>query len=57
MYLKAADLAHKNPQKKKRRKLVRYEREHSLSAGHIDWGMNQVGLISRFALSSMMHPE
>jgi putative transposase len=37
MYLKAADLAHEDPQKKKRRKWVRYEREHSLSAGHIDW--------------------
>ena len=37
MYLKAADLAHEDPQKKKRRKWVRYERKHSLSAGHIDW--------------------
>jgi len=37
MYLKAADLAHENPKKQKRRKWVRYERKHSLSAGHIDW--------------------
>jgi putative transposase len=37
MYLKAAGLAHEDPKKKKRRKWVRYEREHSLSAGHIDW--------------------
>jgi putative transposase len=37
MYLKAADLAHEDPKKKGRRKWVRYEREHSLSAGHIDW--------------------
>ena len=25
------------PRKKERRKWVRYERKHSLSAGHIDW--------------------
>jgi putative transposase len=37
MYLKAADLAHEDPRKRGRRKWVRYEREHSLSAGHIDW--------------------
>lgn len=37
MYLKAAGLAHEDASKKKRRKWVRYEREHSLSAGHIDW--------------------
>jgi len=37
MYLKAADLAHEDPNKKERRKWVRYERTHSLSAGHIDW--------------------
>jgi hypothetical protein len=37
MYLKAAGLAHEDPQKKKRGKWVRYEWEHSLSAGHIDW--------------------
>ena len=37
MYLKAADLAHEDAKKKKRRKWVRYERKHSLSAGHIDW--------------------
>ena len=37
MYLKARGLAHEDPKKKGRRKWVRYEREHSLSAGHIDW--------------------
>ena len=37
MYLKAADLAHEDAKKKKRRKWVRYERKHSLSTGHIDW--------------------
>jgi putative transposase len=37
MYLKAAGLAHEDPKKQKRRKWVRYERKHSLSAGHIDW--------------------
>ena len=37
MYLKAAGRAHEDPKKKGRRKWVRYEREHSLSAGHIDW--------------------
>jgi transposase len=36
-YLKAAGLAHEEPRKKKRRKWNRYERKHSLSAGHIDW--------------------
>ena len=37
MYLKAAGLAHEDPKKKNQRKWVRYERDHSLSAGHIDW--------------------
>jgi putative transposase len=37
MYLKAEGLAHEEPGKKKRRKWGRYERKHSLSAGHIDW--------------------
>jgi putative transposase len=37
MYLKAAGLAHEDAKKKKRRKWVRYERKHSLSAEHIDW--------------------
>jgi len=37
MYLKAAGLAHEDPKKQKQRKWVRYERKHSLSAGHIDW--------------------
>lgn len=30
-------LAVENEKKKKRRKWVRYERQHSMSAGHIDW--------------------
>jgi len=37
MYLLVADLAGKEPNKQKRRKWVRYERKHSMSAGHIDW--------------------
>lgn len=37
MYLKTAGLAYEDPEKKKQRKWTRYEREHSLSAGHIDW--------------------
>jgi len=37
MYLKAQGLAQENQKKQKRRKWVRYERKHSLSAGHIDW--------------------
>jgi putative transposase len=37
MYLKAQGLAREDPEKKKRRKWNRYERKHSLSAGHIDW--------------------
>jgi putative transposase len=37
MYLKASGMAQDDPNKKKRRKRVRYERKHSLSAGHIDW--------------------
>ncbi|HOO54769.1 MAG TPA: hypothetical protein PLX30_11110 [Methanothrix sp.] len=37
MNLKARRLAKENQTKHKRRKLVRYEREHSLSAGNIDW--------------------
>jgi transposase InsO family protein len=37
IYLKASGLAQDDPNKKKRRKWVRYERKHSLSAGHIDW--------------------
>jgi hypothetical protein len=36
--------------------VVRYERGHGLSAGHIV-GMNQFGQITRFALSLMTHPE
>jgi putative transposase len=37
MYLKADGLAQEDLKKQKRRKWVRYERKHSLSAGHIDW--------------------
>ncbi len=37
MYLLAADLANKELNKQKRHKWVRYERKHSMSAGHIDW--------------------
>ncbi len=36
MYLKAEGLAQENLKKQKRRKWVRYERKHSLSAGH-EW--------------------
>jgi putative transposase len=37
MYLKDQGLAQEDEKKQKRRKWVRYERKHSLSAGHIDW--------------------
>jgi putative transposase len=37
MYLKATGLANEDPKKKNRHQWVRYEREHRLSAGHIDW--------------------
>ena len=37
MYLKSQGLAHENKKKQRRRKWVRYERKHSMSAGHIDW--------------------
>lgn len=37
MYLKAQKLAQEDLKKQKRRKWVRYERDHSMSAGHIDW--------------------
>jgi len=37
MYLKYQGLAQDDEKKQKRRKWVRYERKHSLSAGHIDW--------------------
>jgi hypothetical protein len=37
MYLLSEGLAEENVKKKKRRKWVRYERKHSMSAGHIDW--------------------
>jgi len=37
MCLKAKGLAQEDLMKQERRKWFRYEREHSLSAGHIDW--------------------
>ncbi len=37
MYFLSEGLAKKEEKKKKRRKWVRYERKHSMSAGHIDW--------------------
>ena len=37
MYLKEQGLAQEDEKKQKRRKWVRYERKHSISAGHIDW--------------------
>jgi putative transposase len=37
MYLKAQGAAQDDEKKQKRRKWVRYERKHSLSAGHITW--------------------
>lgn len=37
MYLLSQGLSFQDPNKQKRRKWVRYEREHSMSAGHIDW--------------------
>jgi len=36
-FLLEKGLAQPNTQKQKRRRWVRYEREHSMSAGHIDW--------------------
>jgi putative transposase len=37
MYLLAQGFSFQDPKKQKRRKWVRYEREHSMSPGHIDW--------------------
>lgn len=37
MYLKIEGLAHENPDKKNQRNSDRYESEHSLSVGYIDW--------------------
>jgi putative transposase len=37
MYLRTQGLAQEDLKKQRRRKWVRYEREHSMSAGHIDW--------------------
>ena len=45
MYLKAADLAHKDAKKKKRSKWVRYERELTYPQ-EISIGMNRVGQTS-----------
>ena len=42
-YLLKLGYAGENERKKKRRRWVRYEREHSLSAGHIDWHEKGVG--------------
>ncbi len=42
-YLLEKGLAKENPNKKKRRKWVRYERQHSLSAAHMDWHDNDYG--------------
>jgi len=39
-YLLSMKLAHQESKKKKRRKWCRYEREHSMSAAHIDWHEN-----------------
>ena len=36
-FLLEEGLAKENPNKKKRRKWIRYERDHSLSAAHMDW--------------------
>lgn len=36
-YLLSEGLAKENAKKKKRRKWIRYERKHSMSAGHTDW--------------------
>jgi putative transposase len=43
MVLKHAGYAKNEPKKQKRRKWVRYEREHSLSLGHTDWYLNKEG--------------
>jgi len=40
MYLLSQGLSVQDPKKQKRRKWVRYERKHSMSAGHIDWHEN-----------------
>ena len=42
MYLLSRGLSAQDPKKQKRRKWVRYEREHSMSAGHIDWHENNL---------------
>jgi putative transposase len=41
MYLLSQGLSVQDPKKQKRRKWVRYERKHSMSAGHIDWHENE----------------
>jgi hypothetical protein len=37
MYMLSEGISRDEERKKKRRKWVRYERKHSMSAGHIDW--------------------
>jgi putative transposase len=41
MYLLSQGLSVRDPKKQKRRKWIRYERKHSMSAGHIDWHENE----------------
>ena len=41
MYLLTQGLSVQDPKKQKRRKWIRYERKHSMSAGHIDWHENE----------------
>jgi putative transposase len=40
-YLLTQGLSVQDPKKQKRRKWIRYERKHSMSAGHIDWHENK----------------
>jgi len=57
MYLKAGGLAHEDAKKNKRCKWIRYEREHSLSAGHIDWhesGWSDLGRVRGTLKSASM---
>jgi putative transposase len=56
-YLLKLGYASENERKKKRRRWVRYEREHSLSAGHIDWhekGINETMVCAIIDDSSRM---
>jgi putative transposase len=56
IHLPASDLANKEPNKQMGRKWVQYEREHSMSAGHIDWHEDERTGI-RYVSSKMMLPE